>query len=136
MTNINLLPRIHVDNQPLLVKEGVFIFDNEVWSTQKRISRIYGRSVPTINDHLKKIYKEKELMRAATERELVVTQQEGKKKVSRKTFVYNTDVVIAIGFRVNGDWGREFRIWAREIVRASYNPEDQVKRLVRPPKTR
>ena len=92
----SLLPRIHVDNQPNLVKEGVFIFDNEVWSTQKRIARIYGRSIPTVNDHLKKIYQEKELIKALSERELVVTQQEGKKKVARKTFVYNTDVIIAI----------------------------------------
>lgn len=107
------------------------MLDNEVWSTQKRIARIYGRSVPTINDHLKKIYAEKELMRALTEREIVVTQVEGKKKVSRKTFAYSTDVLIAIGFRVNGEWGREFRVWAREIVRKSYNPEDQVKHLVK-----
>ena len=117
MSYKNTLPKVHVDNQPHLVKEGVFMLDNEVWSTQKRIARIYGRSVPTVNDHLKKIYSEKELMRALTERELVVTQLEGKKKVSRKIFAYSTDVLIAIGFRVNGEWGREFRIWAREIVR-------------------
>ncbi|MEN9881227.1 MAG: hypothetical protein RLZZ308_410 [Candidatus Parcubacteria bacterium] len=131
MTHSNLLPRIHIDNQPNLVREGVFLFDNEVWSTQKRIARIYGRSVPTINDHLKKIYSEKELIRGVSERELVVTQQEGKKKVSRKIFVYNTDVMIAIGFRVKGDWGKEFRIWAREIVRQNYDPEAPVKRLVK-----
>jgi hypothetical protein len=131
MNKHSLLPRIHIDNQPNLVKEGVFIFDNEVWSTQKRIARIYGRSIPTVNDHLKKIYNEKELVRALSERELVVTQTEGKKKVARKIFVYNTDVIIAIGFRVKGEWGKEFRIWARQVVRASYNPEDQVKHLVK-----
>ena len=131
MNKHSLLPRIHIDNQPNLVKEGVFIFDNEVWSTQKRIARIYGRSIPTVNDHLKKIYREKELVKALSERELVVTQQEGKKKVARKTFVYNTDVIIAIGFRVKGEWGKEFRVWAREIVRESYNPKDQIKELLR-----
>lgn len=131
MNKHSLLPRIHIDNQPNLVKEGVFIFDNEVWSTQKRIARIYGRSIPTVNDHLKKIYREKELLKALSERELVVTQQEGSKKVARKIFVYNTDVIIAIGFRVKGEWGKEFRIWARQVVRASYNPEDQVKHLIK-----
>lgn len=131
MNKHSLLPRIHVDNQPNLVKEGVFIFDNEVWSTQKRIARIYGRSIPTVNDHLKKIYREKELVKALSERELVVTQQEGKKKVARKTFVYNTDVIIAIGFRVKGEWGKEFRVWARQVVRASYDPQEQVKHLVK-----
>lgn len=131
MNNSNSLLRVHVDNQPNLVKEGVFIFDNEVWSTQKRIARVYGRSIPTINDHLKKIYREKELMKAASERELIVTQQEGKKKVARKILVYNTDVVIALGFRVKGEWGKEFRVWARQVVRESYDPQEQVKHLVK-----
>jgi hypothetical protein len=131
MDSLNTLPRIHIDNQPNLVKEGVFIFDNEVWSTQKRIARIYGRSIPTINDHLKKIYKEKELIKANTERELLITQKEGKKKVSRKIFVYNTDVVIALGFRIKGEWGKEFRIWARQVVRESYDPKEQVKHLIK-----
>ena len=131
MNNPNSLLRVHVDNQPNLVKEGVFIFDNEVWSTQKRIARVYGRSIPTINDHLKKIYREKELMKAVSERELIVTQQEGKKKVARKIFVYNTDVVIALGFRVKGEWGKEFRVWARQVVRESYDPQEQVKHLVK-----
>lgn len=123
-------PHISMTDQPKLVKEGVFILDKEVWSTQKRIARIYGRSIPTINDHLKKIYREKELMKAATARILIVTQQEGKKEVTRKTYVYNTDVVIALGFRVTGEWGKEFRVWAREIVRESYDPLDQVKHLL------
>ena len=125
------VPHIHIDRYPKLVKEGVFILDDQVWSTQKRIARIYGRSIPTVNDHLKKIYKERELSRALSERELMVTQTEGKKKVARKIFVYSTDAVIAIGFRVKGEWGKEFRIWAREIVRSSYDPKDQIRHLMR-----
>ena len=120
-----------MDEYPKLVQEGVFVFDNEVWSTQKRIARIYGRSIPTVNDHLKKIYSEKELLKAISERVLIVTQKEGKKKVARKIYVYSTDVMIAIGFRVKGQWGKEFRIWARQVVRASYNPKDQVAHLMK-----
>ena len=130
MNNNFNLPHVHTQDQPKLVKEGVFIIDKEVWSTQKRIARIYGRSVPTINDHLKKMYREKELTKALTERALMVTQREGKKEVARKTYVYNTDVVIAVGFRVKGEWGKEFRIWAREVVRESYDPLEQIKHLV------
>lgn len=130
MKNSNLM-HVHMDQYPKLVKEGVFILDNEVWSTQKRIARIYGRSIPTINDHLKKIYREKELTKSLSERELMVTQAEGKKKVARKIFVYNPDVVIALGFRVKGEWGKEFRIWAREIIRGSFDSKDQIKHLLK-----
>ena len=129
MTEQITLPHVHMDMYPKLVKEGVFIFDDEVWSTQKRIARIYGRSIPTVNDHLKKIYRERELLKAGSERVLVITQQEGKKKVARKIYVYNTDAVIAIGFRVKGEWGKQFRIWAREVVRASYDPKEQIRHL-------
>ncbi len=125
------LMHMHMDQYPKLVKEGVFLLDNEVWSTQKRIARIYGRSIPTINDHLKKIYREKELTKSLSEREIMVTQLEGRKKVMRKIFVYNPDIVIALGFRVKGEWGKEFRVWAREIVRRSYDPKDQIKHLLR-----
>ena len=124
------IPHVHLKDQPRLVKEGVFLMSGEVWSTQKRIARIYGRSVPTINDHLKKIYQEKELMKARSESALFVTQKEGKKEVTRKLFVYNTDVVIAIGFRVKGELGKGFRVWAREIVRGSYDPKEQIKHLI------
>lgn len=130
ITSQSQIPHIHLKDQPRLVKEGVFIMDGEVWSTQKRIARIYGRSVPTINDHLKKIYREGELMKSRSESALFVTQKEGKKEVTRKIFVYNTDVVIALGFRVKGEWGKEFRVWAREIVRKSYDPKDQIKHLI------
>jgi hypothetical protein len=131
MKDTSHLLHIHMDEYPKLVEEGVFIFDEEVWSTQKRIARIYGRSIPTVNDHLKKIYQEKELMKAASERALIITQKEGKKKVARKIYVYSTDVLIAIGFRVKGQWGKEFRVWARQVVRASYDPRDQVKHLMK-----
>ena len=125
------IPHIHLKDQPKLVKEGIFVVYNEVWSTQKRIAKLYGRSVPTINDHLKKIYREKELNKIGTERVLMVTQKEGRKEVMRKIYVYNTDVVIAIGFRMKGGWGKEFRVWAREIIRKNYNPKDQMKYLVK-----
>lgn len=125
------LLHVHMDRYPKLVKEGVFIVDDQVWSTQKRIARVYGRSIPTINDHIKKIYHEKELMKAASEREIVITQTEGKKKVTRKVLVYSADMVIAIGFRVKGEWGKEFRVWAREVVRESYDPKDQIRHLMK-----
>lgn len=121
---------IHIDHHPKLVKEGIFVLDGEVWSTQKRIAKLYGRSIPTVNDHLKKIFSEKELFKTECERVLVITQKEGKKKVTRNTLVYNTDAVIALGFRVTGKWGKEFRIWARSVVRDSYDPKDQVKALL------
>ncbi len=125
-----ILPHIHTKDHPKLVKEGIFIVDGEVWSTQKRIAKLYGRSIPTVNDHLKKIYREKELNKSESERKLMITQKEGKKEVTRTIFVYNASAVIALGFRVKGAWGKEFRVWARDIVRKSYNPKEELRQLL------
>lgn len=125
------IPHVHIDDHPKLVKAGIFVLSGEVWSTQKRIAKLYGRSIPTVNDHLKKIFREKELIRIEAERKLMITQKEGRKQVTRTIFVYNTDAVIALGFRVKGEWGKEFRVWAREIVRESYNPKDQIRELLK-----
>lgn len=127
----NSIPHVHIDDHPKLVKEGIFVLSSEVWSTQKRIANLYGRSIPTVNDHLKKIFREKELIKAEAERKILITQKEGRKQVTRTIFVYSTDAVIALGFRVKGEWGKEFRVWAREIVRKSYNPKDQIRELLR-----
>lgn len=124
------LPHIHVKDHPKLVREGIFVVNGKVWSTQKRIARLYGRSIPTVNDHLKKMYREKELHKTESECKLLVTQKEGKKEVTRTIYVYDTDAVIALGFRVKGPWGKEFRVWARDIVRKSYDPKEQVRQLV------
>ena len=131
MKNDPNIPHIHMDHHPKLVKEGVFLVDGQVWSTQKRIARLYGRSIPTINDHLKNMFRDKELHRGEVERILVVTQKEGKKQVTREIFVYSTDAVIALGFCVKGQWGKEFRLWARDIVRGSFDPKAQIESLIK-----
>ncbi len=122
---------VEIDHHPKLVEEGIFILDGDVWSNQRRIAKLYGRSVPTINDHIKKMFKDKELLRVNSERVLVVKKKEGKKQVKRNILVYNTETVIALGFRVNGPWGKAFRLWARDIVKKSFDPKAQVLALLR-----
>lgn len=109
------------ETHPKFVKEGAFRIDDDVWSTQKRIAKLFGRSVPTINDHIFNILKDKEINEDDSVLEIMISQTEGKKTVTRKTLVYNTDMLISVGFRTGGEWGKEFRKWAREIVRKSYN---------------
>ena len=35
--------------------------DENIWPTQKLMAELYGVSLPTINEHLKKVYSDKEL---------------------------------------------------------------------------
>ena len=44
------------------IKLEVNIKDETVWLTQAQISKLYGKSKSTINEHIKNIYKSEELL--------------------------------------------------------------------------
>lgn len=84
------------------------IFNNEsVWLNQTQIAELYGRSVSTINEHIKNIFKENELV------ESQVSTKFGNSEFSTKpTTFYNLDLIISVGYRVKSLMGTTFRIWA------------------------
>ncbi|MBR0036418.1 MAG: virulence RhuM family protein [Bacteroidales bacterium] len=84
-------------------------FDGEtVWTTQKRIAVIFQVEVTTVNYHLKKIFDSGELNRYSVIRKDWITAADGK---SYETMLYNLDVIIAVGYRVNSYKATRFRQW-------------------------
>lgn len=53
-----------------------FEADN-LWLNQNQIAELYQKTVPTINEHLKNIYKEGEIEQNATIRNYRIVRQEG-----------------------------------------------------------
>ncbi len=45
-----------------------------------------------------------------------LVQKEGKRTVNRQVGIYNLDVILSIGYRVNSERGRQFRIWTNKIL--------------------
>jgi len=88
-----------------------------LWLSQKQMAALFDKDVRTINEHLKNIYKERELGDAATIRKFQVVQTEGKREVSREIEHYNLDAIISVGYRVNSKKGTQFRIWATQRLR-------------------
>jgi hypothetical protein len=95
----------------------VFFQDETFWLSQRRMADLFGVEVPTINYHLKEIYKSGELREAATIRKIRIVQEEGKRPVAREVDYYNLDAIIAVGYRVNSRQATQFRIWATQILR-------------------
>lgn len=54
-----------------------------VWMTQKGMAELFGVSVPAINQHVKNVYQEGELLEAATVKKNLIVQSEGSSKVQR-----------------------------------------------------
>jgi len=85
-------------------------FDHDtLWLTQKQIAIIFGTEVPAINKHISNILKENELSEKATLSKMEIVQQEGSRKVKRRPVVYNLDMIISIGYRVNSVRATQFR---------------------------
>ena len=59
--------------------------DENIWLTQKMMAQLYNVSLPTINEHIKKIYGDRELTESATIRKFRIVQTEGNRQVQRKT---------------------------------------------------
>ena len=91
--------------------------DENIWLTQKMMAALYDVGLPTINEHVKKIYADKELTESATIRNFRIVQSEGARQVSRIVNHYNLQMIIAVGFKVNNERAVQFRKWANSIVK-------------------
>lgn len=91
--------------------------DENIWLTQKMISTLYDVGLPTINEHIKKIFADSELEEAGTIRNFRIVQTEGSRQVTRDTKHYNLQMIIAVGFKVNNERAVQFRKWANGIVK-------------------
>ena len=91
--------------------------DENIWLTQKMMATLYDVGLPTINEHIKKIYADSELEEAATIRNFRIVQTEGSRQVTRATKHYSLQMIIAVGFKVNSERAVQFRKWVNQIAK-------------------
>lgn len=94
------------------VKLEVNLKDETVWLTQLQMSKLFDKSVSTINEHIKNIYKEEELYEEET-----MTKFGNSEFSDKPTNYYNLDVIISVGYRVKSKQGTKFRKWANKILK-------------------
>jgi len=99
------------------IKIEVFFNAETFWLSQRKMAELFGVEVPTINYHLKEIFKSGELEESATIRNFRIVQTEGNREVSREVEFYNLDAIIAVGYRVNSYQATQFRIWATQTLK-------------------
>lgn len=87
--------------------------DESIWLTQKMMATLYDVSVSAINQHLKRIFDDGELMENSVIKKYLTTAADGKKY---QTNHYNLQAIIAVGFKVNNERAVQFRKLAGQIV--------------------
>ena len=91
--------------------------DENVWLTQKMMAQLYDVTVANVNQHIKTIFADGELLPEATIKKYLIVQNEGSRTVSRSVDHYNLQMIIAVGFKVNNERAVQFRRWANSIVK-------------------
>lgn len=85
-----------------------------VWLTQKQMAELFDKSVRTVSEHIRNIFREGELEEDAVIRNFRITAADGK---TYDTAHYNLDVIISVGYRVKSQRGVSFRQWATRVLR-------------------
>lgn len=98
-------------------KIDVRLEDESVWLSQLQMVELFQTTKQNISLHIKNIYKEGELNESSTVKEYLTVQTEGKREDQRAINIYNLDLIISVGYRVNSHRGTQFRIWATQLLK-------------------
>lgn len=90
--------------------------DGTVWMTQDEMAELFGVGLTTISKHLRNIYEDNELTRDRTLAQFARVQNEGDRDIRRTLNHYNLDAIMAVGYRVRGTRGIQFRAWATLVL--------------------
>lgn len=85
-----------------------------VWLTQRQMAELFDKNVRTISEHIRNIFRERELSESAAIRDFRITAADGK---FYDTSHYSLDVIISVGYRVKSAQGTRFRIWANGVLK-------------------
>ncbi|MDD2952788.1 MAG: virulence RhuM family protein [Parabacteroides sp.] len=96
------------------VKVALMAKDGQVWMNQNQLADLFATSIPNINIHIANILKEEELREDQVIKYYLITAGDGKEY---KVKFYSLDMILAIGFRVRGKRGTQFRIWANQHLK-------------------
>lgn len=85
-----------------------------VWLDAHLIAKLFGVQRPAVVKHIGNIYKSGELAEKATCSKMEQVASDGK---MRKMNIYNLDMIISVGYRVNSTRATQFRIWATQRLK-------------------
>jgi len=88
--------------------------EESVWLDAHLIAKLFDVQRPAIVKHINNIYKSEELLKKTTCSILEQVAADGK---MRKMNLYNLDMIISVGYRVNSKKATQFRQWATQRLK-------------------
>ena len=90
---------------------ALYAKDGKIWLNQQQMAELFATSKPNISMHIANILKEKELTESSVVKNFLTTAADGK---NYNVVFYSLEMIIAVGYRVRGIRGTQFRQWATE----------------------
>ena len=108
---------VKFNNDSVEVDVTVSPLEETVWLTQEQMALLFNVNVPAINKHIRNIISENELEESSTISKMEIVRYEGNRRVKRNINIYNLDMIISVGYRVNSVEGIKFRRWANKVLK-------------------
>ena len=90
---------------------ALYAKDGKIWLNQQQMAELFATSKQLISHHIANILKEKELNEISVVKQYLTTAADGK---NYNVVFYSLEMIIAVGYRVRGVRGTQFRQWATE----------------------
>jgi len=115
MEENNITGEIVVYQPDEITRLEVRVEGETVWLTQEQIAQLFGVMQPAISKHIRNIYASGELEQNGTYSILEYMGNDNRQKYSVK--MYNLDVILSVGYRVNSKNAVLFRRWASSVLK-------------------
>ena len=90
---------------------ALYAKDGKIWLNQLQMAELFATSKQTVSRHILNILKENELNEESVVKQYLTTAADGK---NYNVVFYSLEMIIAVGYRVRGIRGTQFRQWATE----------------------
>ena len=88
---------------------ALYAKDGKIWLNQKQMAELFATSKQIISYHISNILKDKELNQDSVVKDFLTTANDGKQY---HIIFYALEMILAVGYRVKGVRGVQFRQWA------------------------
>ena len=114
---MNKYETVKFNNDSMEIDVTVSPLEDTVWLSQEQMALLFNVNVPAVNKHIKNIISENELDEGSTVSKMEIVRYEGNRRVKRNINIYNLDMIISVGYRVNSVDGIKFRRWANKVLK-------------------
>ena len=90
---------------------ALYAKDGKIWLNQQQMAELFATSKPNISMHIANVLKERELNEVSVVKNYLTTAADGK---NYNVVFYSLEMIIAVGYRIRGIRGTQFRQWATE----------------------